>query len=87
MTSLYKTLKAGVIHETIAKLDNDMDVGLTRFNELPSRTKPQTACEQGSLWLIERSLNFFKYTYTAMRMVVFRKIKVTYACMTAWNVR
>ena len=29
---------------------------LTRFNKLPSRTKLQTACEQGSLWLIECSL-------------------------------
>ena len=26
------------------------------FNKLPSRTKLQTACEQGSLWLIECSL-------------------------------
>ena len=27
--------------------------GLTKFNKLPSRAKLQTACEQGSLWIIE----------------------------------
>ena len=34
---------------------------LARFNKLPSRTKLQTACEQGSLWLIECSLKKIKY--------------------------
>ena len=35
---------------------------LKRFNKLPSRAKLQTACEQGSLWLIECSLKKIKYT-------------------------
>ena len=34
-----------------------------RFNKLPSRTKLQTACEQGSLWLIECSLNILNIQY------------------------
>ena len=41
-------------------------VGLTRFNKLPSRTKPQTACEQGSLWLIECSLKIINIQYYKM---------------------
>ena len=39
-----------------SKTDSQRMEGKRRFNELPSRTKLQTACEQGSLWLIECSL-------------------------------
>ena len=40
--------------------------GLTRFNKLPSRTKLQTACEQGSLWLIECSLKIINIQHYKM---------------------
>ena len=40
--------------------------GSTRFNKLPFRTKLQTACEQGSLWLIECSLKIINIQYYKM---------------------